>query len=172
MMPNNIPFFSTFSPRHYNKYTYVNRSNTYNDNNQNSNNKYLSNYSSTPYTHNNPIYDNSKYRSKTNNDNFSSLYRNQRDEYKNKKANSHNQINVNPSFDSHKSDSSESVRKDDILFEIFGIKFHQDDLLLIGLIFFLYTEGVKDDFLFIALILLLLSWTIKVNSTNVLYGHV
>lgn len=50
-----------------------------------------------------------------------------------------------------------SSQNDDTLFEIFGIKLHQDDLLLIGLIFFLYTEGVKDEFLFIALILLLLS---------------
>ena len=32
-----------------------------------------------------------------------------------------------------------------------------DDLLLIGLIFFLYKEDVKDQYLFIALILLLLS---------------
>lgn len=45
----------------------------------------------------------------------------------------------------------------DILLEIFGIKLNYDDLLLICLIFFLYTEGVKDDFLFIVLILLLLS---------------
>ena len=42
-------------------------------------------------------------------------------------------------------------------FEIFGLKLYFDDLLLICLIFFLYNEGVKDQFLFIALILLLLS---------------
>lgn len=42
-------------------------------------------------------------------------------------------------------------------FEIFGIKLYFDDLLLICLIFFLYNEGVKDSFLFIALILLLIS---------------
>ena len=45
----------------------------------------------------------------------------------------------------------------DIVFEILGIKLHYDDILLICLIFFLYNEGVKDEFLFIALILLLLS---------------
>ena len=45
----------------------------------------------------------------------------------------------------------------DTLFEIFGIKLHSDDLLLICLIFFLYKEGVQDQYLFIALILLLLS---------------
>lgn len=42
-------------------------------------------------------------------------------------------------------------------FEIFGLKLYFDDLLLICLIIFLYNEGVKDQFLFIALILLLLS---------------
>lgn len=45
----------------------------------------------------------------------------------------------------------------EILFEFFGIKLHYDDILLICLIFFLYNEGIKDEFLFIALILLLLS---------------
>lgn len=46
---------------------------------------------------------------------------------------------------------------DNVFFEILGIKLSYDDILLIFLIFFLYTEGVKDDFLFIVLILLLLS---------------
>lgn len=43
------------------------------------------------------------------------------------------------------------------LFEILGIKLHFDDILLICLIFFLYNEGVQDQYLFIVLILLLLS---------------
>lgn len=43
------------------------------------------------------------------------------------------------------------------IFEIFGIKLYFDDILLVCLIFFLYDEGVKDQSLFIALILLLLS---------------
>lgn len=53
----------------------------------------------------------------------------------------------------------ETLKEDDTdtLFEIFGIKLHSDDLLLICLIFFLYKEGVQDQYLFIALILLLLS---------------
>lgn len=45
----------------------------------------------------------------------------------------------------------------DVIFEIFGIKLYFDDILLICLIFFLYNEGVQDQYLFIALILLLLS---------------
>lgn len=42
-------------------------------------------------------------------------------------------------------------------FEIFGLKLYFDDILLICIIFFLYNEGVKDQWLFITLILLLLS---------------
>lgn len=41
--------------------------------------------------------------------------------------------------------------------ELFGIRLYFDDLLLICLIWFLYNEGVKDNLLFISLILLLLS---------------
>ena len=48
--------------------------------------------------------------------------------------------------------------EDDVpMFEIFGIKLFFDDILLICLIFFLYKEEVKDQSLFISLILLLLS---------------
>lgn len=43
------------------------------------------------------------------------------------------------------------------VFEILGIKLYLDDLLIINLLFFLYKEGVKDDLLFLSLILLLIS---------------
>lgn len=42
-------------------------------------------------------------------------------------------------------------------FEIFGLKLHFDDLLIICILFFLYQEDVKDIYLYISLILLLLS---------------
>ena len=48
-------------------------------------------------------------------------------------------------------------QKPDEIFEIFGLKLYFDDLLILGLLFFLYTEGVKDHWLFLSLILLLLS---------------
>ncbi len=41
--------------------------------------------------------------------------------------------------------------------EILGISLYLDDLIILGLLFFLYQEGVKDDMLFLSLILLLLS---------------
>lgn len=49
------------------------------------------------------------------------------------------------------------IAEDSQYFEILGLRLYFDDLLLICLIIFLYNEGVKDQFLFIALILLLLS---------------
>ena len=46
---------------------------------------------------------------------------------------------------------------DEEYFELFGLKLYYDDILLVCLIFFRYTEGIKDDFLFIVLVLLLIS---------------
>lgn len=42
------------------------------------------------------------------------------------------------------------------LFEILGIQLYLDDIIILGLLFFLYQEGVQDEMLYIALILLLL----------------
>lgn len=54
-------------------------------------------------------------------------------------------------------ENSSSKTEDSPLFHIFGIDLYYDDILLVCLIFFLYQEGVKDEGLFLALILLLLS---------------
>ena len=56
-----------------------------------------------------------------------------------------------------KTPNSVDISSEDECFEIFGLKLHFDDLLLIALLFFLYEENVKDTYLYIALILLLLS---------------
>ena len=56
-----------------------------------------------------------------------------------------------------KSACKTDLKEENVLFEIFGIKLYYDDILLICLIFFLYQEDVDDPYLFIALILLLLS---------------
>lgn len=77
----------------------------------------------------------------------------------NQKIQNTNNINMN---NSKTKPQEEGFRKanqtiDEALFEILGIKLYFDDILLICLIFFLYNEGVQDQYLFIALILLLLS---------------
>lgn len=79
-----------------------------------------------------------------------SEYLNEQQNY-NCKSNTQNLIATS----SEKNDKLEKDSK--VLFEIFGIKLYYDDILLISLIFFLYKEGVKDQYLFISLILLLLS---------------
>ena len=43
------------------------------------------------------------------------------------------------------------------IFEIFGIQLYLDDIIILGLLFFLYQEGVQDEMLYISLILLLIS---------------
>lgn len=46
---------------------------------------------------------------------------------------------------------------DSPILELFGIKLYLDDIIILCLLFLLYIEDVKDEMLFIALILLLLS---------------
>lgn len=43
------------------------------------------------------------------------------------------------------------------IFELFGIKIYTDDLIILGLLYFLYQEKVKDEMLYMILVLLLLS---------------
>ena len=50
-----------------------------------------------------------------------------------------------------------SSNLDEPIIEIFGIRLYFDDILILSLLLFLYEEGVKDEMLFICLILLLLS---------------
>ena len=46
---------------------------------------------------------------------------------------------------------------DPVWFDLFGIKLYFDDVLILSLLFFLYKEEVKDEGLFLALVLLLIS---------------
>lgn len=61
-----------------------------------------------------------------------------------------------PLFTSEQKNKSNN-NNDNYLFDLFGLKLYTDDVLLVSLIYFLYSEGVKDESLFIVLILLLLS---------------
>lgn len=68
----------------------------------------------------------------------------------------------NKKFDSKEESKIDSKKREYLsdnsqVFNILGITLHFDDILIICLLFFLYSEGVKDEMLFIALILLLLS---------------
>ena len=64
-------------------------------------------------------------------------------------------------FDENSASKEPEVNNDvhfyDECFEILGLKLHFDDFLIMCILFFLYQEEVKDSYLYIALILLLLS---------------
>lgn len=70
----------------------------------------------------------------------------------------HNTKNCNTNnTQEHNNNTKKNRNHDDsYFFEILGIKLHFDDILLICLLFFLYQEGVRDEELFLGLILLLL----------------
>lgn len=46
---------------------------------------------------------------------------------------------------------------DQAIFEIMGIKLYLDDLIILGVLYFLYEQNVKDEMLYIILFLLLIS---------------
>ena len=50
----------------------------------------------------------------------------------------------------------ESRKNEQQLFELFGINIYFDDVLILSILMFLYQEKIQDEFLFIALILLLI----------------
>ncbi len=50
-----------------------------------------------------------------------------------------------------------NMDSDEPIIEILGISLYLDDIIILGLLFFLYQEGVKDYMLYLALIMLLLS---------------
>ena len=56
-----------------------------------------------------------------------------------------------------KDDDKKNNEVDSPLFDLFGVKLYFDDILLLGLLFVLYSEGVDDTNLYIALFLLLMS---------------
>jgi len=127
------PYSNNFSKKYYNNFNNLthNYTNTYN-----------SNYSKK-YTHNN---------SKKFSNNLSSYYSNNYYQNQNSSIGSKQKKIEN----SPKREIQEKSFEHELL-EIFGLKLYFDDILLICLIFFLYNEGVKDKYLFISLILLLLT---------------
>lgn len=68
------------------------------------------------------------------------------------------------------SENSEKSEASEAFFEIFGLKLYFDDILIICILFFLYTEKVHNDELFICLILLLLTWFLYIFIFNDSYS--
>ena len=75
-------------------------------------------------------------------------------------TNSRNYNKKRPSKNNFANFNISAILNSDIntpILEILGIKLYLDDLIIIGLLFFLYKEDVQDELLFFILILLLLS---------------
>lgn len=58
---------------------------------------------------------------------------------------------------SNTNNSKRSSNSDQAIFEIMGIKLYLDDLIILGVLYFLYEQNVKDEMLYIVLFLLLIS---------------
>ena len=93
----------------------------------------------------NSPYINKYYSQNPNHNSFKSDY------YKKSFNNNYNKKNDEKDNSSHHSVSNDSI------INILGISLHIDDIILLLIIYFLYTENTKVDMLFIVLILLLLS---------------
>ena len=135
-MMYNSPFFTFPYNRNFSKkngYSYL--KGYYPNNNYLSNKIYSPNY--TPSNYHNEFYT--------------------KNVQKNNCINSKNNSSINFKNIEDETHEKDDEKKANELFEIFGIKLYFDDILLICLIFFLYNEGVKDYYLFISLILFLLS---------------
>jgi len=70
---------------------------------------------------------------------------------------SDNRLKETKTEDSTTEQTNRLDESSECLFEVFGLKLYFDDILIMCILYFLYTEGVQDQELFICLILLLLS---------------
>ena len=53
-------------------------------------------------------------------------------------------------------DEKNKSNTENFVFDLFGIKLYEDDILILCLLFFLYTQGIEDNLLFLSLLLLLI----------------
>ncbi len=72
-------------------------------------------------------------------------------------SNSRTSSETSTSSNNTRSINKKSPNNNDVWFDLFGIKLYFDDVLILSLLFFLYKEEVKDEGLFLALVLLLIS---------------
>ena len=113
--------------------------------------------------YNYPFFTPFRYKNYYNNDytNHVSHYVNNNKYYVNDVKGKKKPSQISSNFESEKvlneGTSKKSNHSENSFFEILGLKLYYDDILLICLIFFLYKENVKDNYLLLALVMLLLS---------------
>lgn len=93
---------------------------------------------------NNKYHNNGSFSNNNNNNNNMNMNNNSSDNWSKHKNENENK---------NKSNSNDN----NYLFDLFGIKLYFDDILILSLLYFLYNEGVKDEMLFMSLLLLLIS---------------
>lgn len=145
-----IPYYSRYSRYGYRYpyYTYKNYSNPYPNKSYDNVTKNMHNAN---VVNNNPLtFNDNKHRNSAINNMSNTIINHS----KNHNSNSYDFADKG---DCNNKSESCSNNEDSPLFQLFGINLYFDDILLVCLIFFLYQEGVKDEGLFISLILLLLS---------------
>lgn len=95
---------------------------------------------------------------------YNNFYNNKKNDNENNLKNIENNYNKNINKENLEKASENKINKnndrsadDEIVINILGIKLSFDDLLILGLLYILYSEGNKDISLYIVLILLLMS---------------
>ena len=173
--PPPFPFFRAYQHPYYNKFgqsmTYISNNknsskNLNNNNNINNNFNKINNYNQSNFPHKQNYSSNSNIKNLEyeNNKNCENNFHNEKNSITNKNSNTISSllpfnisnfiprnlgplnININGFMDS-----------DECVFELFGIKLFLDDIIIICILFFLYQENVKDEMLYIILIMLLFS---------------
>ena len=142
------PYINRYYPRYnYNNYNNYNNHDTYNnlDTHNNHNNCYMKNHVCN-LNNDNTEKGNTSPSNKPETNSHSSNEQTQKN--KSPRYSGFGPIHFQNPFDL---DSEQPV------LEILGISLYLDDLIILGLLFFLYKEQVQDEMLFISLILLLLT---------------
>lgn len=148
-MPLHLPFNFPYFYNNYRYPKYLSRHNGptphYNSNIQNENNINSNNLNNSN-TNSNNINNNNLNNSNLNSNNINSTT---------------NYSRIDKKAEQKNAEDSEALRSStessEYFFEIFGLKIHFDDILIICILFFLYKEEVHDEELFLCLILLLIS---------------
>lgn len=135
-----LPYFNMPYSNRYSRYGYRYPYYSYGNMNSSINSNNTSNLNTTSILHN-----------------ANSIHNKKNGSYKYNANNTNNYVDTVDNKDSINNKNENNSSNDSPLFQLFGINLYFDDILLICLIWFLYDEGVKDEELFIALILLLLS---------------
>ena len=139
------PFFGFPSYRRYYKAPFPPNANYMNNKNDNSNSNLNQNTNINRNSYN------SSFRNKSQNNNQNNNHNNNENNY-----NNGNQYKLDTNLRNNTS-TSQNLDSDEEFFDFFGIRLASDDLLILALLFFLYKEEAKDPYLYISLLLLLLS---------------